>query len=178
MAYRPRSLQQRVSEKPQRAPAHTASRTSRRSLRASRRYRTGSARLSSRCGPCSPETVQSPTCRSLQLWRPWHPRLPTRRDPPEERHGNVRSCSLAPYDACISERSMGCASTAAVGCYLRVTRKIVPLASSLTSSAPSRVTATPAGRPQALSLSTRNPVMKSSYSPVGAPSFMRTRITL
>jgi hypothetical protein len=35
----------------------------------------------------------------------------------------------------------------------RVTRKIVPLASSLTSSAPSGVTATPAGRPQALSLS-------------------------
>src|SRR5687768_14458759 len=30
--------------------------------------------------------------------------------------------------------------------HLRVTRKIVPLASSLTSSAPSRVTATPAGR--------------------------------
>ena len=60
----------------------------------------------------------------------------------------------------------------------RVTRKMVPFASSLTSSAPSRVTATPAGRPQALALSTRKPVMKSSYSPVGEPPFIRTRITL
>ena len=40
------------------------------------------------------------------------------------------------------------------GVYRRVTRKMVPLASSLTSRAPSRVTATPAGRPQALSLLT------------------------
>ena len=63
--------------------------------------------------------------------------------------------------------------TKLIMCYLRVTRKIVPLASSLTSSAPSCVTATPAGRPQALSLSTRNPVMKSSYSPVGLPLLRR-----
>ncbi len=62
--------------------------------------------------------------------------------------------------------------------YLRVTRKMDPFASSLTSSAPSRVTATPAGRAQTLLLSITKPVMKSSYSPVGLPSFMRTRITL
>ena len=42
------------------------------------------------------------------------------------------------------------------------TRKIVPFASSLTRSAPSRATAMPAGRPQTLSLSSTNPVMKSS----------------
>ncbi len=62
--------------------------------------------------------------------------------------------------------------------YLRVTRKMDPFASSLTSSAPSRVTATPAGRAQTVSLSSTKPVTKSSYSPVGLPSFMRTRITL
>ena len=61
---------------------------------------------------------------------------------------------------------------------IRATRKIVPFASSLTSSAPSRVTATPAGRPQTVVLSITKPVMKSSYSPVGRPPFMRTRITL
>jgi hypothetical protein len=60
------------------------------------------------------------------------------------------------------------------GCYFLETRKIVPLPSSLTSSAPSVVTATPAGRPQTVSLSSRKPVMKSWYSPVGLPSFMRT----
>ena len=67
---------------------------------------------------------------------------------------------------------------AACRVHLRVTRKTVPFASSLTRSAPSRVTATPPGLPHALSLSTTKPVMKSSYSPVGLPSFMRTRITL
>jgi hypothetical protein len=64
------------------------------------------------------------------------------------------------------------------GDVLGVTRKIVPFASSLTSSAPSWVTATPAGRPQTLSPSRTNPVRKSSYSPVGWPSFKRTRMTL
>ena len=58
------------------------------------------------------------------------------------------------------------------------TRKIVPFASSLTSSAPSRATATPTGRPHTVVLSITKPVMKSSYSPVGLPPFMRTRITL
>ena len=54
----------------------------------------------------------------------------------------------------------------------------MPFASSLTSSAPSRVTARPAGRPQTVALSSTKPVMKSSYPPVGLPAFMRTRITL
>jgi len=42
------------------------------------------------------------------------------------------------------------------------TRKIVPLASSLTSKAPSRATAMPAGLPQTVASSSTNPVMKSS----------------
>jgi hypothetical protein len=45
---------------------------------------------------------------------------------------------------------------------LCVIRKIVPLASSLTSRAPSRVTAMPAGRPHTVFSSSTNPVIKSS----------------
>jgi hypothetical protein len=45
---------------------------------------------------------------------------------------------------------------------LCVTRKIVPLASSLTSRAPSRATAMPAGRPHTVPSSSTNPVIKSS----------------
>ena len=46
-------------------------------------------------------------------------------------------------------------------------------------SAPSLATATPTGRPQTCPSGVTNPVMKSSYSPVGAPSRRTgTRITL
>src|SRR5258708_3605681 len=57
-------------------------------------------------------------------------------------------------------------------------RQIVPLASSDTRRAPSLATATPTGRPHTVESLTTNPVAKSSYSPVGTPSFMITRITL
>ena len=59
-----------------------------------------------------------------------------------------------------------------------VTRQIVPLPSSDTSSAPSRATATPTGRPQTSESLTTKPVTKSSYSPVGTPSLRRMRMTL
>src|SRR3954471_7832409 len=59
-----------------------------------------------------------------------------------------------------------------------VTRQIDPLPASDTSSAPSFATATPTGRPHTSVSLTTNPVTKSSYSPVGLPSFIRIRITL
>src|SRR5215468_11112591 len=57
-------------------------------------------------------------------------------------------------------------------------RQIVPLASSDTRRAPSLATATPTGRPHTVVSLTTKPVAKSSYSPVGAPSLVITRITL
>ena len=58
------------------------------------------------------------------------------------------------------------------------TRQIEPLPSSLTSSEPSCVTATPTGRPQTLLSSPTKPTRKSSYAPVGLPSFITRRTTL
>src|SRR5262249_49401296 len=54
---------------------------------------------------------------------------------------------------------------------------MVPFPSSLTRRAPSCATATPTGRAQTEESFTTKPVMKSSYSPVGIPSFRRARIT-
>src|ERR1041385_9217271 len=58
------------------------------------------------------------------------------------------------------------------------TRHTVPLPSSVTNNAPSCATVTPTGRPQTFLLSTTKPVRKSSYCPVGTPSFSSTRMTL
>jgi hypothetical protein len=57
-------------------------------------------------------------------------------------------------------------------------RQIVPLASSDTRSAPSCATATPTGLPHTSESLMTNPVRKSWYTPVGDPSFRRTRMTL
>src|SRR3954454_1159989 len=59
-----------------------------------------------------------------------------------------------------------------------VIRQIVPLPSSEIKSAPSLATAIPTGRPQTSVSLTTKPVTKSSYSPVGLPSFILMRITL
>lgn len=58
------------------------------------------------------------------------------------------------------------------------TRQIVPAASSVTTSAPVLVTATPTGRPHTLPSGVTKPVKKSSYSPVATPRSSGMRMTL
>ena len=61
---------------------------------------------------------------------------------------------------------------------VRLTRQIVPLPSSENNSEPSLAVATPTGRPHTDASSMTKPVTKSSYSPVGTPSFTIARMIL